>query len=265
MRKGGEITPHGEVCTGKMRLFHILRPRELQQGGCIEHDAAPIAVYPNVMREFLHNYGPWAAFLLALLENDVSFIAIGVVARLGDGDPMTQEEFQLYPAIFAAIAGALIHDTFWFVIGHQHSEWFRSSRVYMRIGPAIERLAKRFGPWEIFFARFIYGTRNPTSVFWGIQHLPYQTFAGIELLALTVWGSLLVAVGFNFTSLALKVLGRVEKQQHPHLLIAAIAFALIGIYVLRWFTRRRIYKRQLARAALANKTEDPAPEDAASH
>ena len=37
------------------------------------------------MREFLNHYGLWAPFLIALLENDVSFIAIGVVARLGDG------------------------------------------------------------------------------------------------------------------------------------------------------------------------------------
>jgi len=216
------------------------------------------------MREFLNHYGLWAAFLLALLENDVSFIAIGVVARLGDGDPTTPDEFNLYTALVAAIVGALIHDTFWFVIGHQHSEWFKSSKVYLRIGPAIERLAKRFGPWEIFFARFVYGTRNPTSVFWGIHHLPYGKFAGIELLALSLWGSLLVTIGFHFTSLALKIIGRVERHHHSRVLLAALAIALLGIYLLRWYNRRRIYKRQLARAALAEKAADEAPEDAAS-
>jgi membrane protein DedA with SNARE-associated domain len=215
------------------------------------------------MREFLNHYGLWAAFLLALLENDVSFIAIGVVARLGDGDPGTPDAFNVFTALAAAIFGALIHDTFWFVIGHQHSQWFKSSRVYQRIGPTIERLANRFGPWEIFFARFVYGTRNPTSVFWGIHHLRYATFAGIELLALTLWGGMLVTVGFNFTSLALKIIGRVERHHHAHLLFIALAIALLGIYLLRWFNRRRIYKRQLARAALAEKAEETAPEDAA--
>lgn len=217
------------------------------------------------MREFLNHYGLWAAFLLALLENDVSFIAIGVVARLGDGDPRTPDEFNVFTALAAAIIGALIHDTFWFVIGHNHSAWFKSSRVYQRIGPSIERLANRFGPWEIFFARFVYGTRNPTSIFWGIHHLRYGTFAGIELLALTLWGGLLVTIGFNFTSLALKVIGRVERHHHAHLLFIALAVALVGIYLLRWFNRRRIYKRQLARAALAEKTEDTAAEDIAKH
>jgi membrane protein DedA with SNARE-associated domain len=199
------------------------------------------------MREFLNHYGLWAAFLLALLENDVSFIAIGVVGRLGDGDPATPDEFNVFTALVAAIVGALIHDSFWFAIGHQHSEWFKSSRVYQRIGPTIERLAERLGPWEIFFARFVYGTRNPTSVFWGIHRLKYATFAGIELLALSLWGSLLVAVGFFFTGLALTIIGRVERHHHPHLLIAALAIASLAIYVLRWYTRRRIYKRQLLR------------------
>jgi len=216
------------------------------------------------MRDFLNHYGLWAAFLLALLENDVSFIAIGVVARLGDGDPLTPDDFNLFGALGAAVVGALIHDTFWFAIGHQHSEWFKSSKVYQRIGPAIERLANRFGPWEIFFARFIYGTRNPTSVFWGIHHLPYTTFAGIELLALSLWGGLLATIGFNFTSLALKIIRRVERHHHPRVLMIAILIALVGIYLLRWFNRRLIYKRQLKRLALTDKSTEVSPEDAAS-
>ncbi len=201
------------------------------------------------MREFLNHYGLWAAFLLALLENDVAFIAIGVVARLGDGDPMTPDDLNLYTAMVAAVVGALLHDSIWFFIGHRHSEWFKSSKVYQRLGPTIERLAKNFGPWEIFFARFIYGTRNPSSIFWGIHHLPYRTFAGIELLALALWGSLLATIGFHATHWALKIIGKVEHHHRLHLLITAVVVASIGVYVLRWFNRRRIYKRQLARQA----------------
>ena len=223
----------------------------------------PEAAYPGPpMREFLNHYGLWAAFVLALIENDVSFIAIGVVARLGDGDASTPDDFNLLAALAAAVVGALIHDTFWFFIGHTHSEWFKSSKVYLRIGPAVERLANRFGPWEIFFARFVYGTRNPTSIFWGIHHLRYATFAGIELLALSLWGGLLVTIGFNFTGLALRIIGKVEKHQHPYLLIIAIAIASAFILLLRWFNRRRIYKRQLARAALAKQSGGEAAETA---
>ncbi len=212
------------------------------------------------MRDFLINYGLWAAFLLALIENDVAFIAIGVAARLGDGDPTTPDNLNIFAAGSAAIVGALIHDTAWFTIGHMHSEWFKSSKVYQRIGPSIERFAERFGPWEIFFARFVYGTRNPTSVFWGIHRLPYPKFAGIELLALSLWGALLMTIGFHFTGLALKIIGKVERHHHPRMLLAAIAIACVGIYALRWYNRRRIYLRRLAREAKeAGETADSRP------
>jgi membrane protein DedA with SNARE-associated domain len=219
------------------------------------------------MREFLNNYGLLAAFLIALVENDVAFIAIGVVARLGDGDPSTPDDLNLYTALAAAVVGALLHDTAWFSIGHWHSEWFKSSRVYQRIGPTIERLANNFGPWEIFFSRFIYGTRNPTSIFWGIHHLPYRTFAGIELLALTLWGGLLATIGFHATHWALKVMGKVEHHHRLHMLLAAIVIASVGVYVLRWFNRRRIYQREMREAAQSAEStgeENEKPEDSAT-
>lgn len=203
------------------------------------------------MREFLNHYGLWAAFAIALIENDVAFIAIGVVARLGDGDPSTPDDLNLYTALAAAVVGALLHDTAWFAVGHWHSEWFKASKVYQRIGPAIERLANNFGPWEIFFSRFIYGTRNPTSVFWGIHHLPYRTFAGIELLALILWGSLLATIGFHATHWALVMIGKVEHHHRLHMLLVAVIIATVASYGLRYFNRRRIYQRELRKAALS--------------
>lgn len=195
------------------------------------------------MREFLNTYGLWAAFLLALIENDVAFIAIGVVLKLGDGNPITPE-LNLLTVVPAAIIGALIHDSAWFAVGHMNSAVIKSSRVYRRVGPMVERVAERFGPWEIFIARFIYGTRNPSSVFWGIQKLPYAEFAGLEVLSLTVWGSLLMAVGYHSTGWALKLIGKVEHKNHPHLLLTAIVVAFAVVALLRFFKRRGIVKIQ---------------------
>ena len=193
------------------------------------------------MREFLSIYGLWAAFLLALIENDVAFIAIGVVAKLGDNNPITPD-LNLFAVIPAAIIGAIIHDSVWFAMGHLHSDTIKSSRVYRRVGPMIERLARRFGPWEIFVARFIYATRNPSSVFWGIQRLPWIKFAGIELVALSVWGGILVGVGFHSTGWALRLLGKVEGKNHPYLLLIAILVAFVIIVLLRVFNRRGLVK-----------------------
>ena len=195
------------------------------------------------MRDFLNHYGLWAAFVLALIENDVAFIAIGVVLKLGDENPLTPD-LNLFTAIPAAIIGALIHDSVWFTVGHMNSDVIKSSRVYRRIGPMVERLAERFGPWEIFIARFIYGTRNPSSVFWGIQKLPYAEFAGLEVLSLTIWGGLLTTAGYHSTAWALKLIGKVQPQHHARLLISAILIAFVVVALLRYFNRRGIVKIQ---------------------
>ena len=207
------------------------------------------------MREFLNTYGLWAAFVLALIENDVAFIAIGVVWKLGDDNPITPD-LNIFTAVPAAILGALIHDSAWFAIGHFNSATIKASRVYRRIGPMVERLAERFGPWEIFIARFIYGTRNPSSVFWGIQKLPYAEFAGLELLSLTIWGSLLVGIGFHATGWALRLIGKVEHKHHSHLLITAIIVAFVVVALLRYFNRRGIVKIQKKVEAREHATEE---------
>ena len=207
------------------------------------------------MREFLNLYGLWAAFVLALIENDVAFIAIGVVAKLGDDNPITPD-LNLFAVIPAAIIGALIHDSVWFAVGHWNSDSIRSSRVYRRVGPMIERLARRFGPWELFLARFVYGTRNPSSVFWGIQRLPWMKFAAIEVLALTVWGGLLTAVGFHSTAWALRMMGKVEHKNHLHLLLWAMLIAFVVIALLRFFNRRGIVKIEEKVEALEHAREE---------
>lgn len=211
------------------------------------------------MREFLTTYGLWAVFLLALVENDVAFIALGVALKLGDtgGQPPALHAWAALPL---AILGALCHDSAWYALGYLNSSAIKASRVYRRVGPTVERLAARFGAWEIFIARFIYGTRTPSAVFWGIQHLPYARFAGVEILALTLWGSLLVTVGYHFTSLALRIIGTVESHSHPHLLIGAIILASVAVALLRYFNRRGLVRLQQKAAARAQATTDGEPD-----
>jgi membrane protein DedA with SNARE-associated domain len=202
------------------------------------------------MREFLSTYGLWAVFLLALVENDVAFIALGVALKLGDasGHPPA---LHVSTALPLAILGALCHDSAWYALGYLNSSAIKASRVYRRVGPTVERLAARFGAWEIFIARFIYGTRTPSAVFWGLQHLPYARFAGVEIVALTLWGSLLTVLGYHSTGLALRIIGTVESHSHPHLLIGAVVFAFVAVAALRFFNRRQLVRLQQRAAARA--------------
>lgn len=185
------------------------------------------------MQEFLIEYGLLAVFLCAIVENDVTFILTGVIVHLG--------MLNAYEATVAAIAGALLHDSFWFWLGHWRSETVKSHRVYRRVGPAVERLATRFGPWELFLCRFIYGTRTPSLVFWGVQRLPVTTFLLIEVLALTLWGCILVGLGYFLSNSAAIIIGRVKSMEHW--MLWALLIAVAGFLFARVFTRYELRKR----------------------
>ena len=185
------------------------------------------------MEQFIIQYGLAAIFLCALIENDVTFVFTGVVIHLGLVDPTL--------AVAYAIGGALIHDSFWFWLGHTKSESIRTSRVYRRLGPTIERLAERFGPWELFFCRFIYGTRNPSLVFWGAHRLSIAKFLKIEILALTIWGCFLTTLGLCLSNAAAALIGTIKSMERW--MLGALGVIILGALVARLFTRYEIRKR----------------------
>jgi hypothetical protein len=47
-----------------------------------------------------------------------------------------------------------------------------SSELALSPNGGAEQLAQRFGVWEIIAARFVYGTRIASVLFWGISNCP---------------------------------------------------------------------------------------------
>lgn len=185
------------------------------------------------MQEFLIENGLLAIFLCAIVENDITFILTGVIVHLSTIHPV--------PALIAGLGGALLHDSIWFWLGHARSEVIKTHRVYRRVGPAVERLAARFGPWELFVCRFIYGTRTPSLVFWGVHRLSVTTFLLIEICALTLWGSLLVGLGYLLSNSAAVIIGRVKSMEDW--MLGALLIAGSGFFLARLVTRHEIRKR----------------------
>lgn len=185
------------------------------------------------MENFLIQYGLLAVLFCALIENDVTFILTGVIIHQGIIDP--------FLGVGYAIAGALGHDLLWYWLGYSRSESIRSSSVYRRVGPLVEKLAGRFGVWELFFCRFVYGTRNPSLVYWGVHRLPLAKFLAVEALALVVWGSFLASLGFFLSNRATYVIGKVKSFEH--LLLGLAIIVILGVVGMRMFARYEIRKR----------------------
>ncbi len=185
------------------------------------------------MENFLIQYGLLAVLCCALIENDVTFVLTGVIIHQGIVDP--------FLGVAYGIAGALGHDLLWYWLGHSRSEVIRQSSVYRRVGPLVERFAARFGAWELFFCRFVYGTRNPSLVYWGVHRLPLPKFLAIEVFSLTVWGCFLASLGYFLSNQATLVIGRVKSFEH--LLLGIAILVIIGVVGMRMFARYEIRKR----------------------
>jgi len=185
------------------------------------------------MENFLIQYGLLAVLFCALIENDATFILTGVIIHSGIVDPLL--------GVTYGIAGALGHDLLWYWLGHSRAESIRRSSAYRRLGPVVERLAARFGAWELFFCRFVYGTRNPSLVYWGVQGLPLAKFLSIEALALLIWGSFMASLGYFLADRAIYVIGKVKSFEH--LLLGSAVIVIIAVVGMRMFARHEIRKR----------------------
>jgi membrane protein DedA with SNARE-associated domain len=174
------------------------------------------------LEELLSRFGLVAVFLLAGTEGDISVILAGVVAHLGF--------FSLPAAIAVGAIGALAGDCVWFFVARRNAATIRDGRIYRRIGPTGESLAARLGVWSIIAARFIYGTRIATIVFWGVQRLPFVKFALCDLAGCAIWASVLVTLGFLLSGSAAALIGEVKRVE-IWLLIALVAIAAILLLV----------------------------------
>jgi membrane protein DedA with SNARE-associated domain len=185
------------------------------------------------MEQFLTNllrdYGIWAALLWALIETDLIFLVIGAFASTG--------HLSLWTCFPAAVFSALTHDTVVFWLAHHRAEWVRAKPAYQKVGPKVERIANKVGPWELSLCRPLYGTRYPSVIFWGLQKLSYPKFWFTNGVGLILWAGLLTGLGYFLGDQMDKLKAMVLHAQEG--LLAAVAGG-IGLYVLwRWLRTRK--------------------------
>jgi membrane protein DedA with SNARE-associated domain len=103
--------------------------------------------------------------------------------------------------------------------------------VYRAVGPTVERIATRIGPWQITTSRLLYGTRIATMLYWGVRRLSLSTFVLIDLAACAVWATLLGAAGYGASSGAMLLIGEVKRVELW--LLGAVAGSLLAFLAIR--------------------------------
>jgi membrane protein DedA with SNARE-associated domain len=178
--------------------------------------------------DVLIQYGLFALLLGAAIEGDISMVVGGAVAHLG--------YFRLPAAIGFAALGLFIGDCCWYALGRAHTQRFRRGRLYRTLGPKIERLANRMGVWELVAARFVYGTKIASMLFWGLHGLPFLRFAAVDGIGCLVGAAFFVGLGYAVGSGAEALLGNVKRLELA--LLAAVVVALVVLVLIRVFARR---------------------------
>ncbi|MBI1813503.1 MAG: DedA family protein [Deltaproteobacteria bacterium] len=188
------------------------------------------------MEDFLVRYGLLAVFAGVALEGDVCALLAGVVAHLGF--------FSLSTAIVTTCAGALTADWMWYGVGRSRAAAMRDSAIYRRVGPFIERLAQRIGVWEVTGARFVFGARVPSMLFWGMNRLPFGRFIALDFLGCALWSTVFVAAGFMFSGSAAMLLGNMKRAEHW--LLAALLVTATAVLLIRRAMRSRLRRESTA-------------------
>jgi membrane protein DedA with SNARE-associated domain len=157
------------------------------------------------LEELVLRYGLAAVVLGSAIEGDFTLILAGVFAHLG--------YFPFPLAVAAGVLGTFVGDFAWYTIGRLRGPRFRAGRLYRRVGPRIERLARRLGAAQLIAARFVYGTKAASMVFWGLHGMPVAKFALVDAIGCVIGALVFAGLGYAVSGSATVLLGHVRRVQ----------------------------------------------------
>lgn len=171
------------------------------------------------LEHLIAQYGLAAVLVGSAIEGDFTLILAGVFAHLG--------YFPFPLALAAGVLGSYVGDFAWYALGRVRGPRFRAGRLYQRVGPRIERLARRLGPAQLIAARFVYGTKAASMVFWGLHGMPVLRFAVVDAIACVIGALVFAGLGYGVSGSAAALLGHVRRIQYWLLGVLIIGVVLV--------------------------------------
>ena len=183
------------------------------------------------LEQLLIRFGVPAVFAGAAIEGDFVLILSGVVAHLG--------YFPLPVAIAAGALGSLAGDCAWYGFGRVRGSRFRAGGLYRRVGPRIERLARRLGAAQLLVTRFIYGTKSASMLFWGLHGLPFRRFLLYDAAGCLLGAGLFVGLGYLVSGSAAALIGRVRRVELW--LLGALVVGIVLVLAIHLLAKRELH------------------------
>ncbi|HUR94548.1 MAG TPA: DedA family protein [Gemmatimonadales bacterium] len=183
------------------------------------------------LEQLVFRYGLAAVFVGSAFEGDFTLILAGVFAHLG--------YFPFPLAVAAGALGSFLGDLAWYFLGRSRGPRFRAGRLYRRVGPRIERLARRLGPAQIVASRFVYGIKAASMVFWGLHGMTLPRFMLVDALGCILGSLVFTTLGYAVSGSATVVLGHVRRIQLW--LLGALLVGAVVVVVIHWTAKRELH------------------------
>lgn len=186
---------------------------------------------PHDIPSFVEHYGYPAILLGTFLEGETVLLLAGFLAHQG----------YLHPAYvaLAACCGSVAGDETMFLLArYKGAELLRR---FPHLAAGVAKMGNTIRKSEIPLIlgfRFVYGIRNVTPVFLGLQGTSPLLFAPLNALSGAVWAAAFTAAGYYGGETLTALFGRLHRYE-PYILGGA---ALAGLAV--WLLRRRARKRR---------------------
>ena len=183
------------------------------------------------LEHLIARYGLTAVLVGSAVEGDFTLILAGVFAHLG--------YFPFPLALAAGVLGSYVGDFAWYLLGRLRGPSFRAGRLYQRVGPRIERLARRLGSAQLIAARFVYGTKAASMVFWGLHGMPVVRFAIVDAIACVIGALVFAGLGYGVSGSATVLLGHVRRVERW--LLGAVLVGALLVFVIHWTAKKELH------------------------
>lgn len=190
-------------------------------------------------------YGPWAVFVIILVEDFGILLAPGETALVSAALLASQGKLSIVGLLLAAWAGAVLGDNIGYAIGRfggQHLVLRHGARV----GVTEERLARverffaHYGRAIVVLARFVFGLRQLNGIVAGMGSMPAPVFTLYNAIGAALW----VGVwGFGVYWFG-KAAQHVIDVAGSIALYVAIGLGILGAAGYLYWRRKRIANRR---------------------
>lgn len=197
----------------------------------------------NWLIDIMNDLGYFGVMLLIALENVFPPIPSEIILTFG-GFMTTTTNLTVIGVILAATAGSVVGAIILYVIGLQLNvtrlemiidRWGHLLRITKEDIHRADAWFDKYGPWTVFFCRFVPIIRSLISIPAGMSHMNAGLFLLLTIIGTFIWNTVLVYLGARLGESWEVIVYYMDMYSY---VIYGVIFILV-IFVLYKFIKRR--------------------------